>query len=87
MCATQPRTHTPLPHPHTQFENRPQFNISLQFSMFFFFKVLWHYLKRKFDTSTCGLYYKTFRIVIYNRNAIGQYYKTTIVVMANYDCR
>ncbi len=33
-----------------------------------------------------GLYYKTFRIVIYDRNAIGQYYKTTIVVMANYDC-
>ncbi len=31
----------------------------------------------------CGLYYKTFTIVIYNRNAIGQYYKTTIV---DYDC-
>ncbi len=36
--------------------------------------------------NTCGLYYKTFRIVIYDRNAIAQYYKTTIVVMANYDC-
>ncbi len=34
---------------------------------------------------TCGLYYKKFTIVIYDCNAIGQYYKTTIVVMANYD--
>jgi hypothetical protein len=32
-----------------------------------------------------GLYYKNFTIVIYNRNAIGQYYKTTIAVMANYN--
>ncbi len=32
-----------------------------------------------------GLYYKNFTIVIYDRNVIGQYYKTTIVVMANYD--
>jgi hypothetical protein len=28
---------------------------------------------------TCGLYYKTFRIVIYDRNDTSQYYKTTIV--------
>ncbi len=34
---------------------------------------------------TCGLYYKRFMIVIYERNAIGQYYKTTIVVNANND--
>ena len=27
-----------------------------------------------------GLYYKSFMIIIYERNAIGQYYKTTIVV-------
>jgi hypothetical protein len=27
----------------------------------------------------CGRYYKSFTIVIYDRNAIGQYYKTTIV--------
>jgi len=32
-----------------------------------------------------GLYYKIFTIVIYDRNAIGQYYKNMIVVMANYD--
>jgi len=31
--------------------------------------------KRKY----CGLYYKTFTIVIYDCNAIGQYYKTMIV--------
>jgi hypothetical protein len=35
--------------------------------------------------TTSGLYYKSFTIVIYERNAIGQYYKTTIVVNANYD--
>ncbi len=29
--------------------------------------------------TTSGLYYKTFNIVIYDRNAIGQYYKATIV--------
>ncbi len=34
---------------------------------------------------SCGLYYKSFTIVIYERNAVGQYYKTTIVVNANYD--
>ncbi len=28
---------------------------------------------------SCGLYYKTFRIVIYDRNDTSQYYKTTIV--------
>jgi hypothetical protein len=27
----------------------------------------------------CGLYYKIFTIVIYDRNAIGQYYETTIL--------
>jgi hypothetical protein len=32
------------------------------------------------------MYYKIYMIVIYDRNAIGQYYKTTIVVKANYDC-
>jgi hypothetical protein len=30
-------------------------------------------------TKTCGLYYKIFMILIYDRNAIGQYYETTIV--------
>jgi hypothetical protein len=31
------------------------------------------------DKAISGLYYKTFTIVIYDRNAIGQYYKTKIV--------
>jgi hypothetical protein len=31
--------------------------------------------------STCGLYYKCFTIVIYNRNDSGQYYKTTITII------
>ena len=35
-------------------------------------------ISNKFDLN-CGLYYKTFRIVIYNRNDMSQYYKTTIV--------
>ncbi len=30
----------------------------------------------------CGLYYKIFTIVIYDRNVIGQYYKTTMVAKA-----
>jgi hypothetical protein len=34
-------------------------------------------------TPFSGLYYKTFTIVIYDRNAIGPYYKTMIV---DYDC-
>ncbi len=38
-----------------------------------------------YDTGPSGLYYKSFMIVIYERNAIGQYYKTTIVDNANYD--
>jgi hypothetical protein len=36
--------------------------------------------------ASCGLYYKIFTIIIYNRNAICQYYKTMIVVKANYNC-
>ncbi len=28
---------------------------------------------------TCGLYYKTFGIIIYDRNDTSHYYKTTIV--------
>jgi len=32
---------------------------------------------------TSGLYYKTFRIVIYDRNDMSQYYKTTIVAKAS----
>jgi hypothetical protein len=29
----------------------------------------------------CGLYYKCFMIVIYDRNDSGQYYKTTITIL------
>jgi len=32
-------------------------------------------------TSYCGLYYKCFMIVIYNRNDSGQYYKTRITII------
>jgi hypothetical protein len=39
----------------------------------------------KVEDSASGLYYKSFTIVIYERNAIRQYYKTTIVVNANND--
>ena len=42
--------------------------------------------KNNLSYAASDLYYKQFTIVIYNRNAIGQYYKITIVVMANYDC-
>ncbi len=35
------------------------------------------------ETTSSGLYYKIFTIVIYDRNAIGQYCKTTIVVKAS----
>jgi hypothetical protein len=34
-------------------------------------------------TASSGLYYKNFTIVIYVRNVIGQYYKTTIVAKAS----
>jgi len=33
--------------------------------------------------TTCGLYYKCFAIVIYDRNDCGQYYKTTIIIKAS----
>jgi hypothetical protein len=33
----------------------------------------------------CGLYYKQFTIVIYDRNAIGQYYKITSTMIVDYD--
>jgi hypothetical protein len=34
-------------------------------------------------TLICGLYYKCFMIVIYDRNNSGQYYKTTILARAS----
>jgi hypothetical protein len=34
-----------------------------------------------FQTELCGLYYKCFMIVIYDRNDNGQYYKTTIMIV------
>jgi hypothetical protein len=33
-----------------------------------------------YDIDTCGLYYKCFTIIIYDRNDSGQYYKTTIMI-------
>jgi hypothetical protein len=35
------------------------------------------------ETHLSGLYYKNFTIVIYDRNVIGQYYKTTIIAKAS----
>ncbi len=33
------------------------------------------------EFTCCGLYYKCFTIVIYNRNGSGQYYKTRIMIV------
>ncbi len=33
------------------------------------------------ENDTNGLYFKTSMIVIYDRNDIGQYYKTTIMIV------
>jgi hypothetical protein len=40
-----------------------------------------HRWQRKiiYNIDTSGLYYKTFRIVIYDRNDTRHYYKTTII--------
>jgi hypothetical protein len=38
-------------------------------------------INNKFEN--CGLYYKSFTIVIYDRNDSGQYYKTTITAKAS----
>jgi len=35
--------------------------------------------KKFYNCDTCGLYYKSFTIVIYNHNDNGLYYKTTII--------
>ncbi len=40
-----------------------------------------------FIVQTCGRYYKQFTIVSYDRNAIGQYYKTTSTMIVDYDRR
>ncbi len=34
---------------------------------------------------TIGLYYKQFTIVIYDRNVIGQYFKTKSATIVDYD--
>ncbi len=48
------------------------------------YTILEFYKPENFDKlRTSGLYYKHFTIVIYNRNVIGQYYKTTIVAKAS----
>ncbi len=46
-------------------------------------KQLFEYQNTLLLRDICGLYYKTFTMVIYDRNTIGQYYKTTII---DYDC-
>jgi hypothetical protein len=33
------------------------------------------------NTIICGMYYKCFTIIIYDRNDSGQYYKTTIKIV------
>ncbi len=45
-----------------------------------FFGIIYAAVNALPQVLTCGLCYKSFTIVIYDRNAIGQYYKTTIVV-------
>jgi hypothetical protein len=42
-------------------------------------------MNNEMSSMTCGLYYKQFTIVIYDRNAIGQYYKTTSTTIVDYD--
>ncbi len=34
-----------------------------------------------FSDGSCGLYYKSFTIIIYNHNDRGQYYKTMIMII------
>ncbi len=46
-------------------------------------KLIQRVLKRLATINFSGLYYKNFMIVIYDRNVIGQYYKTTIVAKAS----
>jgi hypothetical protein len=40
-------------------------------------------LKTFYEYTPCGLYYKSFTIVIYDRNDSGQYCKTTITAEAH----
>ena len=41
--------------------------------------------KTFYNIDTSGLYYTQFTIVIYDRNAIGQYYKTTTITIVDFD--
>ncbi len=41
--------------------------------------------KECFEIDSSGLYYKQFMIVIYDRNDIGQYYKTMSITIIDYD--
>ncbi len=43
-----------------------------------------NYVRKKFySAGPSGLYYKSFTIVIYNRNTSGQHYKTAITAKAS----
>jgi len=67
-----------------EFQNENNKELDIFFRNFF-----WYFLKTKkcdrfsffcWSTKmTCSLSYKIFTIVIYDRNAIGQYYETTII--------
>jgi hypothetical protein len=46
-------------------------------------KLIQRVLRRLATINFSGLYYKNFTIVIYDRNVIDQYYKTTIVAKAS----
>ncbi len=46
---------------------------------------MWQNVKKYYNIDTCGLYYKQFMIVIYNGNAIGQYYETMSIMIVDND--
>ncbi len=49
----------------------------------FLAKYFWYFESKSDDfVLTCGLYYKSFTIVIYNCNDISQYYKTKIMIVS-----
>ncbi len=61
-------------------KTRSLMSIDLTSMSKFFFFVTEKLTRPKETLPTCGLYYKCFMIVIYNRNDSSQYYKTMIVI-------
>ncbi len=68
--------------PNTILPNIDRVALLLGFCLFFIHYILIQSLYRYRFSYSCGLYYKSFTIIIYDHNESSQYYKTMIMIVS-----